>query len=145
MCAFFGEQSQIVQSNSFNQCEFLFFVLFYILKTMCNNVRERVKNALSCTLLQWWVFKIFEKEKLHIDQKYLGNYYEICHQQMHTYLKNKYFLTAWISNNSIEAALLSMLVRKNPISEVKKKINSTKFKFSSNNNLLSDLVIKSST
>ena len=55
------------------------FPFLNILKTNCNSVQERVKSALSHTLLHL-VFKIL---KLHIDQKYLTEQFEIFHLQIH--------------------------------------------------------------
>ena len=53
---------------------------------MCFSVREGVKNALSRTLIGL-VFKIFKKEALHINQKYLIKQIDIFDHRMHTYLQ----------------------------------------------------------
>ena len=57
------------------------FFFLNILKTTHNSVWERVKNALSCTLLHL-VFKIFKKKNFTFIKS-------VFHQQMHTSLKNK--------------------------------------------------------
>ena len=54
----FCEQSQIVQLSTFDQCE-VFLSKYNILMTNGNSVWERVKNALSCTLL-YLVVKILK-------------------------------------------------------------------------------------
>ena len=70
-----------------------------------------------------------QKKKLHLDQKYLTEPFEVFHQQTHTYLKKKNKITKFLLKGPKIAALeqrYSPCVFKNPISEVKNKITSTK-------------------
>ena len=59
MCEFFREKSQIVVLSTLNQCELKIINYF---DENVYSVQERVKNALSCTLL-YLIFKIYEKGK----------------------------------------------------------------------------------
>ena len=63
-------------------------IFLNILKTKCNSVQEKAIFTLSRTLLQL-VFKIFKTDKFHVDQKYWFEQFEICHQRMLTFFKNK--------------------------------------------------------